>query len=278
MTLVQKPAAGRAGLTAGEIEHRAQAQVAQARALIDTADAPDEVSRAAANAESVRDNLERARQAFGDDAPGLLRFVHEAQAAALDALVKLGERVLERNAQVESRSPVHVDKRMATEFRAPRTKLGRAAELALALRAKPAAWAKARDEALEAGRPIPLGKLRALCPRAPRRPTVRPTVSDDQLAVRVDARLAAALDGARGDTSRAAWVREHLDQVLHEQLDVRLDLHLEGALTAARGLASGDRSWRGVVTALERVGEAIGGRTNNDIDEINERINRRRMT
>lgn len=221
--------------------------------------APVSVNRARLSAEVLEKALENAVKAGCSH----LRELHrEAQLLTLEATIRFGEKGLKLSNQGGSKlvgtKAIQV---LAEEAGLPVSTMRDHAKLALARRVAEAAFDRMVTRALDDGKPLPLSKLRALT-RPPKAEKAEPEAGDDQIAFRVTKSLGARIDWARklggGDPARATWVRDHLERVLAEDLRAALEELLHLARHTADELVGQDViRWRGVLTALERVGPEI---------------------
>jgi hypothetical protein len=185
VTLLPKPVAE---------ELRAQAPIEATRGELQQADTPAEVNRARLKANLLCKALEAAVKSGGTELAELHR---EAQVLHLEAAVTLGEKAIATDAEGPHVVKGRAFKSVASAAGMAPTSLRRLAVLALARRLHEAAFDALVVQALDAGKPVPLAKLRALAKGPPEEDADEEEDDEVQIAFRADAELLELIDEQR---------------------------------------------------------------------------------
>jgi hypothetical protein len=248
---------------------QAEERVHATRAELAHAETPADVNRVRLKAEALRTMLAKAVEA---GAPHIAEAARDAQVLSLEAACALGERALpadspeEADARKSAKSkgaPLTVPKLDAKRVRAvaavsgaKRVIVRRYALVALARRIREDDFDDEVFRALEAGKPIPTHRLAAMG-KGPVKPRKKiDSAGEDQVAVRMNASLLEALDGARGKEPRAKWLRRLVDDVLGREpvpSAVHLVMRALDALHRANASPKVTRAVRDLEGALERL-------------------------
>lgn len=141
------------------------------RAELAAASSPREARAVQVKAEAMRDMLCRAMELAGEDAPALAHLRRESEELALNAMLKLGAMAPEgaQGARKDQGSTSPTVGEVAERAGIPRQTLCDYRKLHEAHEANPSAFAELVTAALDAGKSVPIGKLRQLLSAASER-------------------------------------------------------------------------------------------------------------
>lgn len=225
----------------------AEAALDGARITLERATTPEQVNRARLEAEVLKKALENAVRAGGWHLGEIHR---QAQLLVLEAAVTLGERALGPASEAVAPGTTPSVSALAKLLKIPRSTLRHYVKIARARRDMAHAYDALVEEALDAGKPIPWAKLRALVRGEP-----KPRKADaktEQVKVRLEPRDLEALDEERAGQDRGAWVRDLVVDAVGYPADESAKRLLERALVLLRRVDTAEAR-----RAAERVDAAL---------------------